>query len=162
RPAGDRLAVIRPAAPARARLIAFAATGLVALSTLLAACNSQSSSPDPNSPNTLTVMAGSEVKDLEPLLPDIRKATGVALVMSYCGRLEGAEAIANGAATDVAWFSSGHYLSLLPGAGNRVVAQEKIMLSPVVLGVKKSVADRFGWTNNPNVTWKDIQAKSAD
>ena len=36
------------------------------------------------------------------------------------------------------------------------------MLSPVVLGVKKSVADRFGWTNNPNVTWKDIEAKSAD
>jgi Ca-activated chloride channel family protein len=28
--------------------------------------------------------------------------------------------------------------------------------------VKQSVADRFGWTNNPNVTWKDIEAKSAD
>ena len=26
------------------------------------------------------------------------------------------------------------------------------MLSPVVIGVKKSVADRFGWTDNPNVT----------
>src|SRR5262245_52327689 len=36
------------------------------------------------------------------------------------------------------------------------------MLSPVILGVKKSVADKFGWTDNPNVTWKDIQAKSAD
>ena len=62
----------------------------------------------------------------------------------------------------MAWFSSGHYLSLLPGAGSRVVAQEKIMLSPVILGVKKSVADKFGWTDNPKVTWKDIQAKSAD
>ena len=62
----------------------------------------------------------------------------------------------------MAWFSSGHYLSLLPGAGNRVVAQTKIMLSPVIIGVKKSVADRFGWTNNPNVTWKDIEAKAAD
>ena len=36
------------------------------------------------------------------------------------------------------------------------------MLSPVIIGVKKSVADRFGWTNNPNVTWKDIEAKAAD
>jgi Ca-activated chloride channel family protein len=36
------------------------------------------------------------------------------------------------------------------------------MLSPVIIGVKKSVADRFGWSDNPNVTWKDIEAKSAD
>ena len=42
------------------------------------------------------------------------------------------------------------------------MAQTKIMLSPVIIGVKKSVADRFGWTNNPNVTWKDIEAKAAD
>src|SRR5262249_51181114 len=29
-----------------------------------------------------------------------------------------------------------------------------------VLGVKHSVATRFGWANNPNVTWADIAAKS--
>ena len=129
---------------------------------LLGGCGSSNTSPDANDPNTLTVLAGSEVKDLVPLLSDIRSATGVSLVMSYSGTLEGAEAISGGAATDVAWFSSGNYLSLLPGAGSRVVAQQQIMLSPVVVGVKKSVADRFGWTNNPNVTWKDIEAKSAD
>ena len=39
---------------------------------------------------------------------------------------------------------------------------EKIMLSPVVIGVKQSVAQKFGWANNPDVTWKDIQAKAAD
>ena len=128
---------------------------------LLAGCGNPSS-PNAKDANTLTVLAGSEVKDLVPLLPDIKAATGVTLIMSYSGTLEGAEAIAGGAATDVAWFSSGHYLSLLPGAGSRVVAQQKIMLSPVILGVKKSVADRFGWTDNPNVTWRDIQAKSAD
>ncbi|HZC33658.1 MAG TPA: substrate-binding domain-containing protein [Candidatus Bathyarchaeia archaeon] len=129
---------------------------------MLAACDSSSRTPDPNDPNTLTVLAGSEVKDIEPLLPDLQKATGVSLAMKYSGTLEGAEAIAGGAATDIAWFSSGHYLSLLPGAGSRIVAQEKIMLSPVVMGVKQSVATRFGWANNPNITWKDIEAKSAD
>ena len=36
------------------------------------------------------------------------------------------------------------------------------MLSPVIIGVKQSVAQQFGWVNNPNVTWKDIQAKAAD
>jgi Ca-activated chloride channel family protein len=142
----------------------FAARLLVAIvaAGLIAGCGNDSSSPDPGNPNTLTVLAGSEVKDLAPLLPDIRKQTGVSLALSYSGTLEGAEAIAGGAPTDVAWFSSGHYLSLLPGAGSRVVAQQKIMLSPVIIGVKKSVADRFGWTDNPNVTWKDIEAKSAD
>jgi len=145
----------------RAQPLAALLVAIVAATGLLAACGDTSSSPDPNDPNTLTVLAGSEVKDLVPLLPDIKKATGVNLALSYSGTLEGAEAIANGAKTDVAWFSSGNYLSLLPGAGSRIVAQEKIMLSPVILGVKKSVADKFGWTDNPKVTWKDIQAKSA-
>jgi Ca-activated chloride channel homolog len=134
----------------------------VAAVVTLAACSDAASSPNLNDPNTLAVMAGSEVKDLEPLLPEIKSKTGVRLALSYSGTLEGAEAIAAGKATDVAWFSSGHYLSLLPGAGNRVVAQQKIMLSPVILGVKQSVADRFGWRDNPNVTWKDIEAKAAD
>ena len=142
----------------RVRFIAGSA--LVAL--VATACGSNASSPDAKDPNTLAVMAGSEVKDLAPLIPDIKSATGISLAMTYSGTLEGAEAIAGGAATDVAWFSSGHYLSLLPGAGSRVVAQQKIMLSPVIIGVKQSVADKFGWTNNPNVTWKDIEAKSAD
>jgi Ca-activated chloride channel family protein len=142
------------------RLLISAALVAVLATGLLAGC--ESSTPDANSPNTLTVLAGSEVKDLTPLLPDIKSATGVTLSMSYSGTLEGAEKIAGGAAADVAWFSSGHYLSLLPGAGSRVIAQQKIMLSPVIIGVKKSVADRFGWTDNPNVTWKDIEAKSAD
>jgi Ca-activated chloride channel family protein len=139
----------------RAALVAVLAT------SVLAGCGT-SPSPDADDENTLAVMAGSEVKDLAPLFPDIKAATGVTLDMAYSGTLEGAESIAGGAPTDVAWFSSGHYLSLLPGAGSRVVAQQKVMLSPVILGVKKSVADKFGWTDNPNVTWKDIEAKSAD
>jgi Ca-activated chloride channel family protein len=136
--------------------------GVLLGTVVLAACDDTASTPDLNDPNTLAVMAGSEVKDLEPLLPDIRSKTGVRLALSYSGTLEGAEAIAAGKPTDAAWFSSGHYLTLLPGAGDRVVAQQKIMLSPVILGVKQSVADKFDWRDNPNVTWKDIEAKAAD
>jgi Ca-activated chloride channel homolog len=137
------------------------AVGLL-LAVMVAGCGASNGTANPDDPNTLTVMAGSEVKDLEPLLADIKAKTGVTLSMQYIGTLEGAEAIDSGAAVDVAWFANGHYLSLLPTAGKRIVAQEKIMLSPVILGVKQSVADKFGWSNNPNVTWKDIQAKSAD
>ena len=149
----------------RGRPMRFVGLGLalvLALGGIAAACATPNGTPDPNDPNTLRVMAGSEVKDLEPLLPDIRKQTGVNLALTYSGTLEGAEAIDSGAETDAAWFASGHYLSLLPKAGSRIVAQQKIMLSPVIIGVKKSVADRFGWTGQTSVTWKDIQAKAAD
>ena len=54
---------------------------------------------------TLTILAGSELKDLEPLFPDIQRATGVLLQPTYIGTLEGAEKIAGGDTSDAAWFS---------------------------------------------------------
>ena len=61
------------------------------LAAPLAACTAA-----PDSAHTLTVLAGSELKDLEPLLPDLEKATGVRLQLTVPGHLEGAEKIANG------------------------------------------------------------------
>jgi Ca-activated chloride channel family protein len=131
---------------------------LVAISSVVGACNAG----EPDQSNTLTVLAGSELKDLAPIFPDIQQATGVKLVPTYIGTLDGAEQIEQGDPSDVAWFANAKYLSLLPTAGKRIVASQKIMLSPVAIGVKQSVAQKFGWVNNPNVTWKDIQAKAAD
>lgn len=34
------------------------------------------------------------------------------------------------------------------------------MISPVVMGVNQGLARRFGWQNDPNVTWQDIAAKA--
>jgi len=108
----------------------------------------------------MTVLAGSELRDLEPLFDQIQNETGVQLEMKYTGTLDGAEALIAGEETDLAWFSHGKYLTLLQGANARVVAQEKIMLSPVILGVKESKARTFGWIDNPDVTWRDIAAKA--
>ncbi|MBN1660264.1 MAG: VWA domain-containing protein [Anaerolineae bacterium] len=110
--------------------------------------------------NELTVLAGSELKDIEPLLDDIRKETGVSLRMEYIGTLDGAEKLIAGEDYDLAWFSHAKYLSLLQGAGGRIAAQEKIMLSPVVLGVKESKARAWGWVDNPNLTWRDVVDKA--
>ena len=112
-------------------------------------------------PETLTVLAGSELKDIEPLLGDIERKTGVKLLMNYSGTLDGAEKLIAGEPTDLAWFSHGKYIALVQGDKNRILAQEKIMLSPVVLGVKGSAAKAWGWTDNPNLTWRDIAAKAA-
>src|SRR5262245_18028905 len=109
---------------------------------------------------TLTVLAGSELEDLRPLQEQIQANTGVQLVFRYAGTLDGAERLIGGEEVDLAWFSHGKYLSLLQGAQKRILAQEKIMLSPVVLGVKESKARAWGWINNPAVTWQDIAAKA--
>jgi len=138
----------------RPRLLA----GLLAAIALLAACDTGPSLGEPT--NTLHVLAGSELKDLGPVLGDMEKATGWHLAMNYVGSLDGAERIAGGDSSDLAWFSSGKYISLLQSSGSHVVAQEKTMLSPVVLGVKHSTAQRFGWNDNPNVTWSEIATQA--
>src|ERR1700694_2817972 len=134
-----------------------AASAAVALAAgLLGACSTPASGPP-----ALHVLAGSELKDLEPLLPDLLQATGINLKFDYIGTLDGAQAISTGDAHPLAWFSSNRYLSLLPDASKKILAQQRIMLSPVVLGVKRSTARRFGWEANANVTWKDVANKAS-
>ena len=108
----------------------------------------------------MTVLAGSELKDLEPQLKTIEKNTGVRLKMKYIGTLDGAEKLMAGEPTDIAWFSHGKYISLLQENNRRIVSEEKIMLSPVVLGVKMSKAKQWGWVDNSNITWRDIADKA--
>ncbi|HEX6547936.1 MAG TPA: substrate-binding domain-containing protein [Candidatus Dormibacteraeota bacterium] len=135
------------------RSLAAALTPLL-VSTVAAACDFGASVP------TVHVLAGSELKDMAPILSDLQTATGYHMQLDYVGSLDGAEQIVNGTNEDMAWFSTAKYLQLLPGGASKLVDSQQIMLSPVVLGVKHSVAQRFGWSGNPNVTWADIQARS--
>ncbi|WP_407570776.1 substrate-binding domain-containing protein [Deinococcus altitudinis] len=123
------------------------------LPLLLAACTKPQS--------TLTVLGGSELADLKPILDDVAKASGVTLKVSYTGTLDGTEQLLSGAATpDLVWFSSDRYLRLQSGLKGKLLASEKIMLSPVVLGVKQSFARKWGWEGG-KVSWKAIAAKAA-
>ena len=63
------------------RGLASVALVVVAATASLAAC-----AGSPDAANTLTVRAGSEIKDLEPLLPDIEKAAG-GVTWVYVGEL---------------------------------------------------------------------------
>lgn len=109
----------------------------------------------------LTILAGSEVRDLEPLLDQIARDTGLRLELEYTGTLDGAEQLMSGKKVDLAWFSHAKYITLLADVNSRIRAQERIMLSPVVMGVTESKAREWGWIDNPNVTWRDIAAKAA-
>jgi Ca-activated chloride channel homolog len=135
------------------------ALGLLALGLAAAA----SGCGGGGSRSRMTVLAGSEVKDLEPLLPQIRKATGIDLKLDYVGTLDGTQRIVSGKDDhDLAWFSHSKYLDLLQTErGTKYVhAETPIMLSPVVLGVKHSTAVRLGWSGRAKVTWRDIAEAS--
>jgi Ca-activated chloride channel homolog len=119
---------------------------------LLAGCGERS--------ETVTVLAGSELRDLEPLFDRIERNTGVRLEMEYIGTLDGADQLLAGSQVDLAWFSHAKYLTLLQGQRSLIKAQEKIMLSPVVLGVKESQARQWGWIDNPDLTWQQIADKA--
>jgi Ca-activated chloride channel homolog len=67
------------------------------------------SSPGSSQP-ALQVLAGSELKDMAPILSDIASATGWRLQMNYVGSLDGATQIASGTQADLAWFSTAKYL----------------------------------------------------
>ncbi|SMC28235.1 Ca-activated chloride channel family protein [Andreprevotia lacus DSM 23236] len=105
----------------------------------------------------LTVLAGSELKDIEPLLPQIEQATGLHLQLKYAGSLDVIEQLQAGASFDLAWIANNKYALLDPAVRERVKASERTMISPVVLGVKASKAKALGWDKpDRQPTWADI------
>lgn len=134
----------------------------VALAVGLTGCMNIIGAPDKgglaDGPTTLRVLAGSEVKDLLPLLEDAGKQANVTVALDYVGTLEGTEMVASGAAAgkyDAVWFPNNRYLSLLPGAAAAVTSSVKIMNSPVVLGLTPPVASRLGWDHSAP-TWAEV------
>lgn len=136
---------------------------------LLAACGKKADeSPAPAAPPpatagaTLQVLATSDLKDIEPLAAQIKAATGVDVQFRFGGTMESTQEVLSGdsagkPAPDVAWFANAKYL-LSDAAGQRKVKlQEKIMLSPIAVGVSKSDATKNGWDKpDARLTWADI------
>lgn len=147
----------------RHALLGLAAAGLV----LLSACGRKEAQDAPAAPASVataseefTVLATSDLKDVEPLQEMVRKATGVNLKLKFGGTMESTEAVLTGAAkADAAWFANAKYLLSSPEGQGRVKLQEKIMLSPIAVGVSESDARKNGWDKpDLKLTWKDIAA----
>lgn len=104
----------------------------------------------------LRVLAGSELADLKPILDQAAKDTGVTVKFDYAGTLDGVQQVVSGTAGkryDAIWFSSNRYLNLHTGV--KTGTATPIMSSPVVLGVRPSVAARLGW-DKTRPTWAQI------
>lgn len=134
-----------------------AAIAGVAVLALLASCRKASNSVErTTSDNSFKILAGSELKDIETgLKHEIRSATGLDLAFTYSGTLDAIDRIAAGEQFDTLWVSHGKYLAMNDAMKGRILAQEKTMLSPVLLGLKTSKAHALGW-DVEEPTWKDI------
>jgi ABC-type molybdate transport system substrate-binding protein len=92
--------------------------GLMLAAVGLTGCGDKGGNPP------LTVLAGSELTYLKPLLPSIEKEAGVRLSVTYGGTLETTEKIDQGEPAELAWLSQGKSLGGREPAGKRGQAQE--------------------------------------
>lgn len=99
--------------------------------------------PDPG----LTIISGSENRDLEPLINAFARKNNTSITVKYAGSVDISREIEKG--------KNGHYDAVWPAASiwlavgdqqNVCKHAQSIMRSPVVFGLKKSIAGRLGWT----------------
>ena len=153
---------------AAGRLAAF--VGAAALAVLLAACGKKDEAAGPGQAAApqgavFQVLATTDLRDAQPLEALVEKATGVKLRFTYGGTMESTEAVLTGRTeAQAAWFANAKYLLSDPQGQSRVKLQEKIMLSPIALGVSQSTAKRLGWDDPKaaeQVTWRAIAQAAA-
>jgi len=138
------------------------AAGLIAGIAALLLCSCARKSENRSPANAFTLLTGSELRDVETQLKsDIRAGTGIELAFTYSGTLDALDRIAAGDKFDALWVSHGKYLAMDNNLKGRIVAQEKTMLSPVLLGLKTSKAHALGWDAR-EPTWKDIADAAKD
>lgn len=112
------------------------------------------------------VLATSDLRDAQGLEAMVTQATGVKLKFSFGGTMESTEAVLTGR-TDAhaAWFANAKYLLSDPQGQARVKLQEKIMLSPIAVGINESAAKQLGWDQPQvaaTVTWKVLTQAARD
>ena len=112
------------------------------------------------------VLATTDLRDAQPLEQMALNATGVNLRFRFGGTMESTEAVLAGQANaQAAWFANAKYLLSDPQGQARVKLQEKIMLSPIVVGVSQTTARSLGW-DKPDVaskvSWRTVAKAAAD
>lgn len=113
-----------------------------------------------------SVLATTDLKDAQALEGMVEKATGVKLRFTWGGTMESTEAVLSGATkADAAWFANAKYLLSDRQGQARVKLQEKIMFSPITVGVSQSAAKKLGWDDPAvaaKVTWKTITKAASE
>ncbi|MEU8800400.1 VWA domain-containing protein [Spirillospora sp. NPDC048819] len=116
---------------------------------------------------TLRVLASHELADMRPILDELRRDTGIELVLDYRGTVDASTALARGDDDhDLAWLSNDRYLQLkLRESGGRRLRplSREIMRSPVVFGVRPQTARRLRHSaRSAKLSWADIADGAAE
>jgi Ca-activated chloride channel family protein len=138
--------------------------GGVLLALLLVACDKKDAAEAPKAADenkpVFTVLATTDLKDAQPLEQMVEKATGVRLRFAWGGTMESTEAVLSGSTpAHAAWFANAKYLLSDPQGQARVKLQEKIMLSPIAVGLNQTAAKQLGWDDPATaakVGWREI------
>ena len=106
----------------------------------------------------LTIVAATELKDLEGLVQEAADDLGFSIELLFPGgTLDNSQALKRGdfdGNVDATWFATNRYVNLI-GASNKLADETKTATSPVAFGVWDEAAARLGWdTQQP--TWAEF------
>jgi Ca-activated chloride channel homolog len=110
-----------------------------------------------NQSSTFHIVSGSENITLEPIIQRWSQKNNVKVNVSYKGSLEIAQILeSGGVGYDAVWPANSMWITL--GDSKKIVKNpESIMRSPVVLAIKKSLANQLNWVKgNPDVFVRDL------
>ncbi len=104
---------------------------------------------------TLRIVSGSENQELEHILEDCARETGVNIEITYLGSVDIMRTLEQGAENyDVVWPASSIWISL--GDSSHLVKHaQSVSTTPVVFGIRQSLADELGFVGR-EVSVKDI------
>jgi len=106
-----------------------------------------------------TILAGSELKDLEPAIVAAGRAAGIEVKLSYAGTLDIVERVNAGETFDAILPPNGAYPAL--ALTTKPLARDKLFYSRVALGVKPAKLAELGWQSQAP-TWADIARAAGD
>ena len=106
----------------------------------------------------LNILSGSENEVLEPILEEFEKQNNVNINMTYEGSVDIMQELQNGAENYDAVFPANSIWISMGDTNLKVKNQKSITTTPVVFGIKKSVAEKLGFVGK-DVTTKDILEK---
>lgn len=151
---------IRTRAAGRAsRILAAAIAGLMVVLLSSMGCHNGENGGGPGGESGgegLTILSGSENKTLEPIIQRFAQDNGINIKMDYRGSVEIMMLLESEQVDyDGVWPANSLWIDL--GDKQKLVKNAKSVLwAPVVLGVKKSVAQKLGWVGKKDVRVEDI------
>lgn len=107
----------------------------------------------------LSLVSGSENRPLEPIIQDWARRNDTEVTVTYMGSVDISRELAQGTETrfDAVWPANSIWVEL--GDSQNVASDcASILRSPVVLGLRQSIAADLGWTTRDDVTIQEISA----